>query len=79
MAYQQNYSPNGTQAGTTYTDPLADGDSCKRDIPYLKQIFTNVLRVYAIDPTKNHDDCMEQLASADIYVIADLGRHSLEP
>ncbi|CAO2654657.1 Nn.00g113900.m01.CDS01 [Neocucurbitaria sp. VM-36] len=74
VAYQQNYSPNGSiSSNTTYTDPLADGDACKRDIPYLKQIFTNVLRVYAIDPTKNHDDCMAQLASADIYVIADLG------
>ncbi|KAL6710184.1 1 3-beta-glucanosyltransferase gel4 [Coniothyrium glycines] len=74
VAYQQNYSPNGTQsANTTYTDPLADGDACRRDIPYLKQIYTNILRVYAIDPTRNHDDCMAQLASADIYVIADLG------
>ncbi|KAJ4353023.1 1 3-beta-glucanosyltransferase gel4 [Ascochyta clinopodiicola] len=74
VAYQQNYSPNGsTSSNTSYTDPLADGDACKRDIPYLKQIYTNILRVYAIDPTKNHDDCMAQLASADIYVVADLG------
>lgn len=74
VAYQQNYQPNGTASSDAgYTDPLADGTACRRDIPYLKQIFTNVLRVYAIDPTKNHDDCMEQLAAADIYVIADLG------
>lgn len=78
VAYQQNYSPNGTtSSNTTYTDPLADGAACKRDIPFLKQIFTNVLRVYAIDPTKNHDDCMEQLAAADIYVIADLAEPSV--
>jgi hypothetical protein len=77
VAYQQNYQPNGTASASTYTDPLADGDGCRRDIPYLKQIYTNVLRVYAIDPTKNHDDCMEQLASADIYVIADLGEPSI--
>ncbi|KAJ8111188.1 hypothetical protein OPT61_g6152 [Boeremia exigua] len=77
VAYQQNYSPNGSASSdATYTDPLADGDACRRDIPYLKQIYTNILRVYAIDPTKNHDDCMAQLASADIYVIADLGEPS---
>jgi hypothetical protein len=74
VAYQQNYSPNGTtDVNSSYTDPLADGAACRRDIPYLKQIYTNVIRVYAIDPSKDHDDCMEQLASADIYVISDLG------
>ncbi|KAH3995112.1 hypothetical protein HBI56_237450 [Parastagonospora nodorum] len=77
VAYQQNYQPNGTAgADTTYTDPLADSNACKRDIPLMQQIFTNVIRVYAIDPTKNHDDCMSQLASAGIYVIADLGEPS---
>ncbi|XXG95605.1 hypothetical protein Hte_001873 [Hypoxylon texense] len=76
VAYQENYSPNGTDnndANTQYTDPLADASKCSRDIPFMKQLFTNVIRVYAIDPTQNHDDCMEQLASNDIYVIADLG------
>jgi hypothetical protein len=77
VAYQQNYQPNGTaSANASYTDPLADGTACKRDIPLMKQIFTNVIRVYAIDPTKNHDDCMSQLASAGIYVLADLGEPS---
>lgn len=77
VAYQQNYNPNGSagnDVNSQYTDPLADGSACARDIPYMKQIFTNIIRVYAIDPTKNHDDCMAQLASADIYVIADLGQ-----
>ncbi|OTB00916.1 carbohydrate-binding module family 43 protein [Hypoxylon sp. CI-4A] len=75
VAYQENYDANGTSNGDTnteYTDPLSDADKCSRDIPFMKQIFTNVIRVYAIDPTKDHDDCMEQLASNDIYVIADL-------
>jgi hypothetical protein len=74
VAYQQNYQPNGTTSSTaSYTDPLADGNACRRDIPLLKQIYTNVIRVYAIDPSKNHDDCMSQMASAGIYVLADLG------
>ncbi|KAH8668536.1 beta-1-3-glucanosyltransferase-like protein [Xylariales sp. PMI_506] len=77
VAYQQDYSPNGTSDSTVkYTDPLADGTSCARDIPYMKEIFTNVIRVYALDPTQDHDDCMEQLAAADIYVVADLSEPS---
>lgn len=76
VAYQQDYNPNGKATTKHYTDPLADGASCARDIPYMKQIFTNVIRVYAVDPTVDHDDCMEQLASNDIYVLADLSEIS---
>ncbi|KAJ2970813.1 hypothetical protein NUW58_g9586 [Xylaria curta] len=73
VAYQENFSPNGsTNSNVKYTDPLADKAKCARDIPFMKQIFTNVIRVYAIDPTQNHDDCMELLAANDIYVVADL-------
>lgn len=77
VAYQQNYQPNGqVSSSSQYTDPLADGSICSRDIPYMQQLFTNVIRVYAVDPTKNHDDCMEQLASKGIYVFADLSEPS---
>ncbi|KAI1169690.1 Glucanosyltransferase-domain-containing protein [Nemania sp. FL0916] len=73
VAYQENFSPNGSASSNVqYTDPLSNKDKCARDIPYLKKIFTNVIRVYAIDPTANHDDCMEMLAANDIYVVADL-------
>ncbi|KAI5866295.1 carbohydrate-binding module family 43 protein [Durotheca rogersii] len=76
VAYQENYNPNGTannDPNVQYTDPLADASKCRRDIPFLRQIFTNVIRVYAIDPARDHDDCMAELASNGIYVIADLG------
>ncbi|KAF2716982.1 carbohydrate-binding module family 43 protein [Polychaeton citri CBS 116435] len=73
VAYQQNYQANGSVSpDAQITDPLANADNCRRDIPIMKQIFTNVIRVYALDPTADHDDCMQQLADADIYVIADL-------
>ncbi|KAH6658058.1 Glucanosyltransferase-domain-containing protein [Truncatella angustata] len=76
VAYQQNFDGgNGSSnPNVKYTDPLADAASCARDIPLMKQIFTNVVRVYAIDPTADHDDCMRQFAAADIYVVADLSQ-----
>ncbi|KAF2835940.1 carbohydrate-binding module family 43 protein [Patellaria atrata CBS 101060] len=75
VAYQQDVSTNGTLSGNDeYTDPLADPSVCRRDIPFLVQLRTNTIRVYALDPEKNHDDCMNQLADAGIYVIADLSQ-----
>lgn len=52
VAYQQDFQPGRGQNTTGYTDPLADPSGCARDLPYLTQLRTNTLRVYAIDPTK---------------------------
>lgn len=74
VAYQQGIGPGGTAEGTnaTFIDSLADTASCARDIPFLQQLGTNTIRVYAIDPTADHQACMNALADAGIYVIADL-------
>ncbi|KAL6721144.1 1 3-beta-glucanosyltransferase gel4 [Lecanora helva] len=77
VAYQQDFGGNGSTTlnggSTKYTDPLADPTSCARDIPLLQGLKTNTIRTYAIDPTKDHSQCMQMLANAGIYVLSDLG------
>jgi hypothetical protein len=78
VAYQQEISSNtSATSDTKYTDPLSDGTACKRDIPFLTKVRTNVIRVYAINPDQDHDDCMNALADAGIYVVADLSEPGL--
>ncbi|KAL6935326.1 hypothetical protein ACO0R3_000369 [Hanseniaspora guilliermondii] len=55
-----------------FIDPLSDEITCDRDVPLLKKLGVNVIRVYQIDTTKSHDYCMHKLAKNGIYVIADL-------
>lgn len=80
VAYQQEVNSNTTATSSdelNITDPLADSTACKRDIEYLKKLNTNTIRVYAIDPSKDHKDCMNALADAGIYVVADLSEPGL--
>ncbi|KAI5955703.1 PHR2 [Candida jiufengensis] len=70
IAYQQN----NLNSSDSFVDPLADPKTCKRDIPYLSAVDTNVIRVYALDVTEDHTECMEALMDAGIYVIADLSQ-----
>ncbi|TID14867.1 hypothetical protein CANINC_004538 [Pichia inconspicua] len=69
IAYQQNTA--GLDHDAKYIDPLAS-DTCLRDIPYFKELNTNTLRIYALNATADHDECMHALQDAGIYVIADL-------
>ena len=57
-----------------YNDPLADATACKRDVPLLQELGANVIRTYNIDPTQDHDTCMNLLADAGIYVFSDLAQ-----
>lgn len=63
-----DYQPGGS---SDLFDPLADAKTCERDIKYFKDLGINTIRVYSIDNTAKHDECMKQLADAGIYVIMD--------
>ncbi|CAH2351852.1 1,3-beta-glucanosyltransferase Pga4p [[Candida] railenensis] len=63
------YQPGGS---SVLFDPLADSDTCSRDIEKFKDLGINTIRVYSIDNTADHDDCMKQLADAGIYVLLDV-------
>jgi len=62
------YQPGGSSASS---DPIADAAGCSRDLPYFQQLGINTIRVYSVDNTANHDDCMNALAAAGIYLILD--------
>ncbi|KAI0639101.1 Glucanosyltransferase-domain-containing protein [Trametes polyzona] len=57
---------------STFIDPLADSAACSRDLPFLQQLGVNAVRIYSVDSTLNHDDCMSALSQAGIYTIIDL-------
>ncbi|AET40399.1 uncharacterized protein Ecym_5666 [Eremothecium cymbalariae DBVPG len=75
VAYQTDST--GVEGTQTFKDPLGDYDVCSRDIPYLQKLRTNVIRVYALDTALDHSKCMQALADAGIYLIADLSEPGL--
>lgn len=56
---------------------MADATACKRDIPIMQELRTNVIRTYYINATADHSECMELLQEAGIYVISDLSSTSV--
>lgn len=64
-----DYQPGGS---SKIVDPIADKDTCTRDIAKFKELGINTVRVYSVDNTANHDDCMNALAAAGIYLVLDV-------
>ncbi|AAS54140.2 AGL351Wp [Eremothecium gossypii ATCC 10895] len=75
IAYQAETSD--ASASATINDPLADYESCSRDLPYLLELNTNTLRVYAVNSSLDHSRCMELFESNGIYIVADLSEPAL--
>ncbi|KAI8097189.1 Glucanosyltransferase-domain-containing protein [Halteromyces radiatus] len=53
-------------------DPLADPQACARDATLMSKLGLNLIRVYEVDPKKNHDQCMKSFSDAGIYVLLDI-------
>lgn len=56
----------------TNLNGLTNGDQCKIDAKLIGELGANVVRVYSVDPTLNHDACMNAFAENGIYVIVDM-------
>lgn len=63
-----DYQPGGSSSDD---DPLAHPDICLRDIAKFKKLGVNTIRVYMVDNTLDHDECMTALAEAGIYLVLD--------
>lgn len=64
-----DYQPGGSSKAT---DPIADIDTCKRDVAEFKKLGINTIRVYTVDNSAQHDECMSALADAGIYLALDV-------
>lgn len=64
-----DYQPGGASDAA---DPIADVTVCKRDIVEFKKLGINTVRVYTIDNSKDHTECMKELADAGIYLALDI-------
>lgn len=53
-------------------DPIADITGCTRDVEKFKQLGINTIRVYSVDNSLDHDECMKMLADAGIYLALDV-------
>lgn len=54
-----------------YTNDFAN--IWERDLPILASLNTNVIRIYAVDPSQNHDNFMKRCDELGLYVIVELG------
>lgn len=63
------YQPGGESLAA---DPLANIETCTRDVEKFKELGLNTIRVYTIDNTADHDECMSLLSDAGIYLALDV-------
>lgn len=62
----------GAGGSSANEDPIANADTCKRDVKKFKELGINTIRVYTVDNSADHDECMNALAEAGIYLALDV-------
>lgn len=67
-----DYQPGGSSDVTTEKDPLSDPVICARDVALFQDLGVNTIRIYSINPDLKHDECMNMLATAGIYLLLDV-------
>ncbi|KAL9599473.1 MAG: hypothetical protein Q9219_003812 [cf. Caloplaca sp. 3 TL-2023] len=79
------YQPGGSAgfiAGSG-VDPLSNGTLCLRDAALMQRLGINLIRVYNLDPSLNHDICASVFNAVGIYMLLDvnspLPNESLNP
>ncbi|KAJ4518998.1 hypothetical protein HRR86_003306 [Exophiala dermatitidis] len=53
-------------------DPLVNATQCKLDATVMQQLGANAIRVYHVDPSADHQGCMNAFAAVGIYVFVDM-------
>lgn len=66
-----DYLLPGVAYQLTPDDPLAQ-DQCKLDAALMQELGANSIRVYHVDPSADHDECMQAFSDAGIYIWLDL-------
>ncbi|KAI1435188.1 glycoside hydrolase family 72 protein [Xylaria sp. CBS 124048] len=64
-----DYQPGGS---SSTNDPLADPNTCSRDVKNFQDLGVNTIRVYAVDNSQDHTKCMQMLNDAGIYLVLDV-------
>ncbi|GAB7357952.1 hypothetical protein MBLNU230_g0119t1 [Neophaeotheca triangularis] len=62
------YQPGGAADAA---DPLLDMPSLRRDIENFQELGVNTIRIYTIDNSGDHDEAMQMLDEAGIYLALD--------
>ncbi|ETS79110.1 hypothetical protein PFICI_08963 [Pestalotiopsis fici W106-1] len=57
-------------------DPLIDTEQCQRDAELMQELGANAIRVYHVDPSADHNGCMQAFADVGIYAMIDMDTFS---